>query len=147
MSERLKPCPWCGEEHICLFEVQDEDGSAFAVGCVSEDCPGHVAASWRYITREKAIEAWNTRAELTFPDEVQEAQHHLCELERMTGEAWKPERTCKLVKSFEEPGFMESVMEYECSECGGLTNAQIFHESDEPRYCMMCGARLAKEEI
>ena len=65
MSDGLKPCPWCGEEHICLFEVQDEDGSAFAVGCVSEDCPGHVAASWRYITREKAIEVWNTRAERT----------------------------------------------------------------------------------
>lgn len=57
-----------------------------------------------------------------------------------------PERTCKLDKSFKEPGFMENVMEYECSECGGLTNAQIFHASDEPRYCMMCGARVAKEE-
>ena len=56
-----------------------------------------------------------------------------------------PERTCKLDKSFKEPGFMENVMEYACSECGGLTNAQIFHESDEPRYCMMCGARVVKE--
>ena len=69
-------------------------------------------------TEQEAIEAWNRRAE----------------------------RTCKLVKSFEEPGFMKSAMEYECSECGGITNAQIFYESDEPRYCMMCGARVAKEE-
>ena len=55
-----------------------------------------------------------------------------------------PERTCKLDKSFKEPGFMENVMEYECSECGGLTNAQIFHESDEPRYCAMCGAKVVE---
>ena len=65
MSDGLKPCPWCGEEHICLFDEHDDEGLSFAVGCVSEDCPGHVATSWRYITREKAIEAWNTRAERT----------------------------------------------------------------------------------
>lgn len=61
MSDGLKLCPHCGEEHVCLFGVQDEDGPAFAVGCVTGDCPGHVATSWRYITREKAIEAWNRR--------------------------------------------------------------------------------------
>ena len=57
-----------------------------------------------------------------------------------------PERTCKMQRAFSEPVLMEHVQEYECSECGGLTNAQIFNESDEPRYCMMCGARVAKEE-
>lgn len=65
MRDGLKPCPHCGEEHICLFDVQDDDGPAFAVGCVTEGCPGHVAASWHYVTKEKAVEAWNTRTERT----------------------------------------------------------------------------------
>lgn len=65
MTNELKPCPHCGEEHICLFDVQDEDGPAFAVGCVTGDCLGHVSTSLHYGSREKAIEAWNARAERT----------------------------------------------------------------------------------
>ena len=65
MSEELKPCPFCGEGRVCLFDVQGEEGPAFTIGCVTDDCPGHVAVSWRYPTREKAIEAWNTRYERT----------------------------------------------------------------------------------
>ena len=66
-----------------------------------------------------AVETWNTRAE----------------------------RTCTLHKTLTEPSTLEHMQEYECSECGGLTNAQVLNESDEPRYCMMCGARVAKEEL
>lgn len=57
-----------------------------------------------------------------------------------------PERTCTLHKTLTEPSTLEHMQEYECSECGGLINAQVFGESDVPRYCMMCGARVAKEE-
>ena len=65
MSSELLPCPFCGEEHICLFDEHDDNGLSFAVGCVTEDCHGHVAISWHFDTKEEAIEAWNTRAERT----------------------------------------------------------------------------------
>lgn len=61
MSEELKPCPFCGEEHICLFESYDDNGPCFVVGCVSKDCLGHVATSWHFDTKEEVINAWNTR--------------------------------------------------------------------------------------
>lgn len=53
-----------------------------------------------------------------------------------------PERTCTLKEDFTEPMTLKRVMEYECSECGGLTNAQILDESDVPRYCANCGAKV-----
>lgn len=65
----------------------------------------------------------------------------------VAGLKYVPERICKMQRTFSEPVLMEHVQEYECSECGGLTNAQVLNERDEPRYCMMCGARVAKEEL
>ena len=56
----------------------------------------------------------------------------------------EPERTCKLRESFTEPMTLEHMQEYECSECGGLTNAQVLDKRDEPRYCPNCGARIVE---
>ena len=56
-----------------------------------------------------------------------------------------PKRTCTMQRTFSEPVLMEHVQEYECSECGGLTNAQVFGESDVPRYCARCGAKVVEE--
>ena len=55
-----------------------------------------------------------------------------------------PDRTCTMQRTFVKPVLMEHVQEYECSECGGLTNAQVFGESDVPRYCARCGARITE---
>ena len=57
----------------------------------------------------------------------------------------EPERTCKLRESFTEPMTLEHMQEYECSECGGLTNAQVFDNSDILRYCPNCGAKAVEE--
>ena len=62
MTEKLKPCPFCGGEAI-MYEYplnDDRTINLFAVGCNNENC-GVLPESPYYI-KENAIEAWNTRA-------------------------------------------------------------------------------------
>ena len=55
----LKRCPFCGGT-ATVAEVIDCDGSMFwEVSC--DDCPG--AMNWSFETEDKAIEAWNRRAD------------------------------------------------------------------------------------
>ena len=67
MTSELKPCPFCGEEHISVAYTgyEDEGCVLHTVGCSTSNCPGHIAGSWRYFNRERAVEAWNRRAEHT----------------------------------------------------------------------------------
>lgn len=67
MAEELKPCPFCGEEHVKVaYTGYENEGCVLnTIGCSTTNCPGHIAGSWRYFSRERAIEAWNTRAERT----------------------------------------------------------------------------------
>ena len=58
MSEKLKPCPFCGGE-----AVYDKDiAGYFFVCCPSDECNTQVA-SYHYPSLEEAINAWNTRVE------------------------------------------------------------------------------------
>lgn len=51
-----KTCPWCGSE----AEVYQTEGR-WVVRCTSVGgCPV-IPYSWTFETKEKAIEAWNTR--------------------------------------------------------------------------------------
>lgn len=55
---KLKPCPFCGGEAIVL---QNDDGFYY-VGCKNAECRGYVFYSYvYYFTKERTIEAWNTR--------------------------------------------------------------------------------------
>ena len=59
MSERLKPCPFCGgKAKLRAFALHfgAEMPYAFYVGC--DDCE---ASSNHYDYRKEAIEAWNRR--------------------------------------------------------------------------------------
>lgn len=55
MSEKLKPCPFCGKKP-CVWQVK-----RWRVGCINEEC------LWRVVTRtydhkDNAIKAWNRRS-------------------------------------------------------------------------------------
>lgn len=115
-SQKLRNCPFCGSEG--KLRVADgilDDFTMFYCYCPNGKCIAG-GTDW-FRSREEAIEAWNTRAE----------------------------RTCKLEKTISKPSTMRNAMEYECSECGGLTDSQIFDENDLPRYCVNCGARVVWE--
>jgi Lar family restriction alleviation protein len=72
MSEKLKPCPFCGKE-VAVFTTckEEEDCAKFEVcedvGYLCIVCDfnkGGCGASGGYHeTREEAIDAWNRRAE------------------------------------------------------------------------------------
>lgn len=62
MSEKLKPCPFCGklpywEEYVNMHP------RSYALHCNSleDDCLERPFTS-SYVNKEKAIEEWNTRA-------------------------------------------------------------------------------------
>ena len=61
MSEKLKPCPFCGSE----AEVRTDENDEYYVSCT--ECfalVGYCADTWaEYETEEEAIDAWNTRTE------------------------------------------------------------------------------------
>ena len=57
MSNKLKPCPFCGgDAEITKWH------EGYFVECKEQRCGGTIGA---YKTEEKAIEAWNTRVEKT----------------------------------------------------------------------------------
>ena len=67
MTEELKPCPFCGEDHVSVAYTgyADEGCVLYTLGCSTTNCPGHISGSWRYFNLERAAEAWNRRAERT----------------------------------------------------------------------------------
>ena len=57
-KNQLKHCPFC-DGTATVAEVTDYDGNiVWEVSC--DDCPG--AMNWSYETEDKAINAWNRRA-------------------------------------------------------------------------------------
>ena len=59
MSEKLKPCPFCGSGDVVLRPFWN---GTYQVGCTQEQCRGHVMSGPQYESRKAAIAAWNRRA-------------------------------------------------------------------------------------
>ena len=57
MSDKLKPCPFCGAK---ARENWSDNLAAFSIECNTTEHGCHIKTPW-YTTREKAIEKWNTR--------------------------------------------------------------------------------------
>ena len=64
MTEKLKPCPFCGGEAMIISEINYHH-----VRCVK--C--FTITDW-YKTKEEAIEAWNTRADSQHENTPREKQ-------------------------------------------------------------------------
>lgn len=62
MSEKLKPCPFCGGEAV--VECHDEDyGDDWIVSCINLDGECEITPHTKfYETKQEAIEAWNRRS-------------------------------------------------------------------------------------
>lgn len=64
----LKPCPFCGSAGK-MFKAEwltpDMRYTTYQFGCGNEDCPCSANRFSTACTEEKAVEAWNTRAERT----------------------------------------------------------------------------------
>ena len=54
MTEKLKPCPFCGNE------AEFDEWKIFCIRCLNGDCDIKPQTDW-FNTKEEAIEAWNRR--------------------------------------------------------------------------------------
>lgn len=65
MSE-LKPCPFCGSKPVLTQDATaSRDGfDEYSVSCENAECLVN-ACTWGFESGDKAVEAWNTRAERT----------------------------------------------------------------------------------
>lgn len=77
----LKPCPFCGSAGK-MFKAEwltpDMRYTTYQFGCENEDCPCSANRFSTACTEEKAIAAWNTRAERTCHDVLGEVEPFEC---------------------------------------------------------------------
>jgi hypothetical protein len=62
MTDKLKPCPWCGKAPFVPDSVYESTDCDWMVSCEDDDCPVGPSTDW-YPTREQAIAEWNNRKE------------------------------------------------------------------------------------
>lgn len=140
MSDKLKPCPFCGSESaphvtdcietmVCHNIAECEDETLFWVTC--SVLRGGCGAEAGYVrNRADAVAAWNSRAAVT-DEQFSLAVHD--------GEAWQVVRECR------DAGTSSNF--FRCSSCG----CEIMRCVDgwkplymgEVNFCPNCGAKVA----
>ena len=119
MSEKLKPCPFCGGKASMesgRYEMDDDMFSFAHVECLSCGACGS-----GFTEAEKPVES----------------------LEALAADAWnrRAERTCRMSKVFVYGAYKEYPDEcYECTECGYTP------EDENPSYCPNCGAKVVDDD-
>ena len=56
MSNKLKPCPFCGGEAVMTYS-----NKGFQIFCDNEDCILNALEMYNKNTEDEAVEAWNNR--------------------------------------------------------------------------------------
>ncbi len=137
MDARLKPCPFCGgEAEVRKLDLDaiEEGWQLYGVWCTddlhAEEHGGYQHGHYidNYATEEKAIAAWNARADM------ERGAVPMTE-ENMAEHGWVRERTCHDTWDTELTGRLR----FQCSECGSVSL------DFTPRYCPSCGARVIVE--
>lgn len=59
MTEKLKPCPFCGGKANFRIVRVGEDSYKYRLSCSNPKC--FCSSSLSYSTREEAVNAWNNR--------------------------------------------------------------------------------------
>ena len=74
MTDRLKPCPFCGGEAMAL---QNDEGYYYA-GCKNAGCRGYVFYTFmHHPSEERAITAWNKRKPIEIERVVEQLEREV----------------------------------------------------------------------
>ncbi len=63
-DERLKPCPFCGEDAAIWYFPQHDRPllkEAYYVGCTNDNCGCEIEKPGAFKSLDEAVEAWNRR--------------------------------------------------------------------------------------
>ena len=131
-ASKLLPCPFCGGEAELhpSYDMDTSEVDGWFVWCNNKEC--ECAPETReHFTEAEAIEAWNTRAEMSYED-----------IAILLDELGLSERTCKFVSS------KGSDYPPVCSACGyelGIYDCAWYEDGTygyERNYCPNCGAKV-----
>ena len=120
----LKPCPFCGGEARLSGNMTRSDNWV-----VCRRCGVHYPADTRLeFTEAEAVEAWNTRAEMSYED-----------IAILLDELGLSERTCRVEREkAASPIDGKTIILHRCSECHELMRPTM-------RYCPNCGAKVVEK--
>lgn len=119
MSEKLKPCPFCGGE----AKIQEYNGGFAAVGCSNGRCYMHPHA-FGFASAEDAIQKWNRRVERTCSLPIVRDEE---ECERQAGAGVFVAQEIPLCRK--------------CTSCG-RQYPPVERLPEGLRYCPYCGAKV-----
>ena len=115
MSERLKPCPFCGGEAAYYPNIYAPGGSIF---CLNRDCILHIRIEFH--SKEEAYQTWNTRPDLRASGEW------ILHIDEETN-AWECS-LCHEVYQLMDGTPEENHMHY-CHNCGAKMSTEENHDA------------------
>lgn len=77
MTEKLKPCPFCGSDRITVWNIRD-GREAVCKDCKATGAPAFNGTDGPHGAWVEACKSWNTRADAAFMEEVREVLEGFC---------------------------------------------------------------------